>query len=650
MQLFFQLGWYFLREWRRYFAAIVLLIIVAILQLIPPYIVGVVVDGVTKQHVHSNQILGWISLMVLIALAIYVLRYFWRLMLFGTSYHLAVELREKLYQQLSRQHPAFYSRYRTGDLMAHATNDVDKVVEASGAGVLMLVDSTVLSGAVLVVMSTQISWQLTLLALLPMPFMAMVIKRLSRQLHQQFRIAQESFSRLNNRSQESLTSIRMIKAFGLEYRQAAQFAEEAEQAAIQNMQVARIDARFDPTIYSAVGLAYLLSIAGGSWMVVHNSLSLGQLTSFTIYLGIMIWPMLALALMFNVLGRGSAAYSRLCQILDEPPVVADGTQPVPEGAGVLQVRIDNFSYPPADTDSAQTAAMQPANNQAYNNRYNTLYAHKQSAHQQSILQNVAFTLAPGQILGLCGPTGAGKTTLLALIQRHYDVNQGEIRFHDVPLPCLQLNNWRQRLAVVNQTPFLFSDNVANNIALGNPVASQQEIEQAARLACVHEDILRLPQGYDTEVGERGVMLSGGQKQRISIARALLLQSEILILDDALSAVDGRTEHQILQNLRQWATGRTLIISAHRLSALIHASEILVLQQGHIVQRGNHAQLSQQTGWYRDMYHYQQLEAALDNDSPLVDTTSINPAAINSTAIIKDTSVLNNTEPHHASNA
>ncbi len=215
------------------------------------------------------------------------------------------------------------------------------------------------------------------------------------------------------------------------------------------------------------------------------------------------------------------------------------------------------------------------------------------------------------MLGLCGPTGSGKSTLLSLIQRQFDIDDGNISYHGLPLTQIKLDEWRSRLSVVSQTPFLFSDSVANNIALGNPAATQEQIEQAARLASVHEDILRLPQGYETEVGERGVMLSGGQKQRISIARALLLEAEILILDDALSAVDGRTEHQILHNLRSWGQNRTVIISAHRLSALTEASEILVMQHGTVVQRGQHGQLASEPGWYRDMYRYQQLEAALD---------------------------------------
>ncbi|MGG5837214.1 SmdA family multidrug ABC transporter permease/ATP-binding protein [Huaxiibacter chinensis] len=581
MRLFAQLSWYFRREWRRYLGAVALLIIIAILQLIPPKVVGYVVDGVTEQHYTAARIMMWVATLVLTAVVVYLLRYVWRVLLFGASYQLAVELREDFYRQLSRQHPEFYLRHRTGDLIARATNDVDRVVFAAGEGVLTLVDSLVMGCAVLIVMSTQISWQLTLLALLPMPIMALAIKRYGDQLHERFKLAQAAFSSLNDRTQESMTSIRMIKAFGLEDRQSALFAADAADTGAKNLRVARIDARFDPTIYIAIGTANLLAIGGGSWMVINGSLTLGQLTSFAMYLGLMIWPMLALAWMFNIVERGSAAYSRIRSMLAEAPVVNDGHEPVPEGRGVLEVAVDRFHYPQTDN---------------------------------VVLEKVHFSLQPGQMLGICGPTGAGKSTVLSLIQRHFDVTEGDIRFHGIPLTRLQLDAWRSRLAVVSQTPFLFSDTVANNIALGHPEATQEEIEQVARLASVHDDILRLPQGYNTEVGERGVMLSGGQKQRISIARALLLNAEILILDDALSAVDGRTEHQILHNLRQWGEGRTVIISAHRLSALTEASEILVLQHGHIAQRGAHDRLAERPGWYRDMYRYQQLEAAL-NDAP-----------------------------------
>lgn len=578
MRLFAQLGWYFRREWRRYLGAVLLLVVIAILQLVPPRIVGIVIDGVSKQHMPASTLAFWIGILLLVAVVVYLLRYVWRVLLFGASYLLAVELREKYYRQLSNQAPSFYHRHRTGDLIARATNDVDRVVFAAGEGVLTLVDSLVMGLAVLFVMSTQISWELTLLSLIPMPIMAMVIKHQGAQLHSRFKSAQAAFSMLNDQAQESLTSIRMIKSFGLENHQSKRFADVAAEAGARNMHVAKVDARFNPTIFIAIGCANLLAIGGGGVMVIHGHLTLGQLTSFVMYLGLMIWPMLALAWMFNIVERGSAAYSRIRSMLSEPSTVQDGERSLPQGRGVLSVDVERFAY---------------------------------SEGTNPVLHNIQFNLAPGQMLGLCGPTGAGKSALLSLIQRQFDPDQGEVCFHGISLRELRLDEWRARLAVVSQTPFLFSDSVAMNIALGKPDATQEDIERVAKLASVHEDILRLPEGYQTEVGERGVMLSGGQKQRISIARALLLDAEILILDDALSAVDGRTEYQILHNLREWGENRTVIISAHRLSALTEASEILVLQQGAVAQRGLHGELSQQRGWYRDMHRFQQIEAQLD---------------------------------------
>jgi len=305
-----------------------------------------------------------------------------------------------------------------------------------------------------------------------------------------------AFSSLNDQAQESMTSISMMKAFGLKDYQSKRFAE----IGAKNMHVARVDACFDPTIYIAIGASNLLAIGRGSWMVVNSSLALGQLISFVMYLGLMIWPMLALAWMFNIVERGSAAYSGIRSMLEEAQTVLDGQLPLPAGRGVLVADIRAFHCPES---------------------------------KLSALHEVMLRLEPGQPLGLYMPTCAGKSTLLSLIQRQFDVDAGHISYHSLPLSQVKLDDWRSRLSVVSQMLFLFSESVANNIALGNPEAPQEQIEQASRLASVHEDILRLPQGYETEVGERGVMLSGGQKQRISIARALLLDKEILILDDAL---------------------------------------------------------------------------------------------------------------------
>lgn len=580
MKLFIQLGWFFRQQWHRYTSAIALLIIVAALQLLPPKIVGLFVDDMLSQPTEFDGITKWLSLLIGIAILIYILRYFWRFTLFGASYQLAVQLRNQFYQKLSKQTPAFYLRHRTGDLIARATNDVDRVVFAAGEGILTCVDSLIMGCAVLVVMSTQISWQLTLVSLLPMPIMAVLIKRYGSELHKRFKIAQDAFSTLNDQTQDSLSSIRMIKSFGLERYQAQRFKHVAEDVGQKNMCVAYVDAKFDPTIYLFVASANLLAVGYGGWMVLNQQLTLGELTSFIMYLGLMIWPMLALAWMFNIVERGSAAYSRIAALINEPEDLPQGQKQPSSTAQVLHVDIDEFCYP--------------------------------EAHRSS-LQNVHLELKPAGMLGICGITGSGKSTLLALIQRHFDVEHGSITYGEDDITSFSLNSWRQKLAVVNQSTFLFSASILENLKLANPQATIGQIEHAARIASIHDDILRFPQGYQTEVGEKGVMLSGGQKQRLAIARAILADAEIVILDDALSAVDGHTEHQILLNLMAWKQDRTLIVSAHRLSALAGSDEIVVFNKGDIIQRGKHSELVEQAGWYQNMYRYQQLEAALDDD-------------------------------------
>ncbi|PPI88407.1 multidrug ABC transporter permease/ATP-binding protein [Candidatus Pantoea edessiphila] len=579
MQLFNKLSWYFILEWKRYLGAIILLIIIAIMQLLPPYVVSVVIDGVTYKHMSNDHIFMWIIITLITAIIIYILRYVWRILLFGASYKLAVELRDVFYRQLSIQQTSFYLKYRTGDLIARVTHDVDCVVFAAGEGVLTLVDSIVMSAMVLTIMSIQINWKLTLISLIPMPIMACFIHYYRKKLYQNVKIAQSSFSILNNYIQESMTSIRMIKSFGIEKNQLKKFIRIAQDNSNKNINVTKIDARFDPTIYIAIGISNILAIGAGSWSVWHNQMTLGQLTRFIMYLGLMIWPMLALAWTFNIIERGNASWNRINTILSEKPSVTDVQQKIilPDYPGILKVSINKFYYPNSSN---------------------------------LVLENLHFQLKPGKTLGICGPTGSGKSTILSLIQRCFDVKDGDILYHGISLKELKLDIWRNRLAVVNQTPFLFSDSISDNINLGKPNADQKEIENVAKIACVHDDILLLTEGYKTKVGERGTLLSGGQRQRITLARALLLNSEILILDDALSAIDSSTENKILNNLKNFNKNYTLIIVTNHLSSLIKADEILVLNEGKIISHGNHIKLVTKPGWYRNMYTYQKLETAL----------------------------------------
>jgi len=578
VKLFNQLRWFFIREWKRYLGAIILLIIIAILQLLPPKIVGILIDLIIKKNMYGLEILPWISTILLVATIVYMLRYLWRILLFGASYQLATELRVKFYSYLSRQSQIFFLKNRTGDLIARATNDVDRVVFAAGEGVLTLVDSLVMGFSVLTVMSTQISFLLTIIALIPMPIMAILIKKYGEKLHDTFRHAQIAFSVLNNQTQEILTSIRMIRAFGLEKNQANKFNLIVTDTGKKNMEVAKIDACFDPVIYLSVAFSNLLAIIGGGWLVWNNQITIGQLTSFIMYLGLMIWPMLALAWMFNIVERGSAAWDRIYSIINKELYIKDGSKTIPPNPGTLNINIDTFYYP--------------------NNK-------------NPSLKDIHILLKPGKTLGICGPTGSGKSTLLKIIQRQFHLNKKDILYHSLSLSELKIDDWRSRIAVVNQTSFLFSESIANNISLGKPNASLKEIEEVSKLADIHKDIIYLPKQYDTQVGERGVMLSGGQKQRICIARALLLNTEILILDDALSAVDAQTENNILKNINKWKNkGHSLIVTAHRLSALINSDEIIVIKNGSIIQRGNHLKLIQEENWYKSMCHYQQLEMEL----------------------------------------
>jgi len=580
VRLFNQLKWYFIKEWKRYLGSIILLITIAFLQLVPPKIIGILIDLIIKEKMSGIKILPWILIIFLIAITVYILRYLWRILLFGASYNLATELRVKFYSHLSNQSQIFFLKNRTGDLIARATNDVDRVVFAAGEGVLTLIDSSIMGLSVLVVMITQISWLLTIISLIPMPIMAFLIKKYGKELHDKFRNAQHSFSLLNNQTQEILTSIRMIRSFGLEENQLKKFNCIVNEAGKKNMQVAKIDARFDPVIYLSVAFSNLLAITAGGYLVWHDIITIGQLTSFIMYLGLMIWPMLALAWMFNIVERGSAAWERIYSIINQKLYIEDGKKTTDNISKIINVHINTFFYPKRNIPS---------------------------------LKKINFTLLPGKTLGVCGPTGSGKSTLLKLIQRQFKITEGEITYGSISLLQLKINYWRSKISVVNQTAFLFSDNIYNNICLGKPNASKSEIEKAAKLADIHKDIICLPEGYQTQVGERGVMLSGGQKQRISIARALLLNTEILILDDALSAVDGNTENNILNNLEKWKkTGRSIIIVAHRLSGLINADEIIVIKKGVIIQKGNHKKLIQEKNWYQSMYYYQQSKKIEDN--------------------------------------
>lgn len=578
MRIFWQLRWYFRQKWKHYVGSILLFAVISALQLVPPKAVGMIVDGIVDNTLETNTLIMWLLGLIVLLFTIYGCRILWRIWLFGASWELGTILRNRLYRHLSTQPPRFFERYKTGDLMARGTNDVRNIVMTAGEGVLTAADSVITGIAVLIIMVTQVSWKLTVMALLPMPFLAVIIFFIVRILHQRFRVAQEAFSSMSDMTQESLNGVRMLRAFGLENQEQQRFEDVVDDTGAKNIAVARVDARFDPAIQLTIGLSFLLSVAAGAYLVDKGEITLGDLTAFTMYLGLMIWPMLAFAFLFNILERGSAAWNRLQEIFDEQPEIIGGTQPLDEKPLPLHIKIDAFHW---------SKELPPA------------------------LAAVDVTLEPGKMLGIAGPVGSGKSTLLTLLLRQHDLENGTIQFGDVKIKDAILPQWRNRFAVVNQSPFLFSKSIFDNIALGNPQATKEQVYQAAKLACIHDDIEKFPDGYQTEVGEKGITLSGGQKQRIAIARAMLLNAQVLVLDDALSAVDGRTEHQILKNLETHYRDQALIVIAHRLTALEAADEIIVLNHGHVTERGKHHSLLEHQDWYAEMFQYQKLEQAME---------------------------------------
>ncbi|MGG7618957.1 ABC transporter transmembrane domain-containing protein [Bacillus coreaensis] len=580
MKVFIDLMWFFKQEKKAYISGVLLLLIVAFLQLIPPKVIGLVVDHIEQGSLTAKMLGTYVLVLVGAALMMYILRYYWRIMIFGSAVKLSMQLRNRLFHHFTSMSQSFYQRKRTGDLMAHATNDIQAIQQTAGVGVLTFVDSLSTGGFVILAMAFTISWKLTLISLIPMPFMAILTSWYGTLLHKRFHLAQEAFSSLNDKTQESITGIKVIKTFGQEKEDIEDFRKQSNDVVDKNISVARVDSLFDPTISIIVGISFFLSLTFGARYVINGELTIGQLVSFTTYLGLLIWPMLAFGWLFNIVERGRASYDRVIALLNEKAEIVDEEAALnATPSGDIQYEIQHFTYP----------------NEA-----------------EPVLQDIHFELKRGQTLGIVGKTGAGKTTLLKLLIREYDVTDGQIIFGGQQITRYKIDKLREAGGYVPQDHFLFSATIGENISFAKPLCEKEEIEEAAKIANIHEDITQFTDGYDTVVGERGVSLSGGQKQRISIARALLLNPELLILDDSLSAVDAKTEEAILTSLKENREGKTTFITSHRLSAIQHADLILVIDNGQIAQSGTHDKLMDQEGWYKEMYLRQQLEDLVEH--------------------------------------
>ena len=580
MSIIQKLWWFFKLEKRRYLVGIVALILVSVLNLIPPMVMGRVIDAITSGRLTQDELLLHLFYLLLAAFGMYYLRYVWRMYILGTSYRLGQIMRSRLFEHFTKMSPAFYQNYRTGDLMAHATNDINALTRLAGGGVMSAVDASITALVTLLTMLFSISWQMTLVSILPLPFMAYATSRLGRKTHKAFGESQAAFSELNNKVQESVSGIKVTKSFGYQSDELASFQEVNDLTFQKNLQTMKYDSLFDPMVLLFVGSSYALTLLVGAFMVQAGQVTVGNLVTFISYLDMLVWPLMAIGFLFNITQRGKVSYQRIESLLSQESPVKDPESPL-DGIenGRLDYAIDSFAFEDEET-----------------------------------LQDIYFSLEKGQTLGLVGQTGSGKTALIKLLLREYDVDQGAIYLNGHDIRDYRLADLRSLMGYVPQDQFLFASSILDNIRFGNPDLPFSEVEEATKLAQVYQDIQAMPQGFDTVIGEKGVSLSGGQKQRLAMSRAMILNPDILILDDSLSAVDAKTEFAIIDNLKETRKDKTTIITAHRLSAVVHADLILVMQDGRIIERGRHEDLLALDGWYAQTYKSQQLEMKGEEDA------------------------------------
>ena len=572
MNLIRKLGWFLKLEKRRYIIGILALSLVSVFNLIPPKVIGNIVDKIEAGNLTNSQLFINIIYLVLAAFIMYGLRYVWRVYIFGAAYNLGRILRFRLFQHFTKMSPSFYQKYRTGDLMAHATNDVNAVVMVAGGGVMSAVDASITALVTLFTMVFLISAKLTLIAVIPLPFLAYATNKLGEKNHQSFKEAQESFSDLNNKVQESVSGIRVTKSFGYGNDEINSFGETNKKVFSKNIIASKYNALFDPMVLVFVGLSYTLTLIFGGIFISRGEISVGNLVTFVTYLDMLVWPLQAIGWLFNIGQRGDVSYTRIEKLLAEENDVVEKENTIPAHNGRLEDNINSFSYVGEET-----------------------------------LSDIKFAIDKGQTLGIVGVTGSGKTTLLKLLLREYDVEDGSINLNNHNIKDYKLNDLRSLIGYVPQDQVLFAMSIKENIRFADTKYKDKQVEDITKVCGIYDDIVNMTDGFDTIIGERGVSLSGGQKQRMAMSRALIMNPEILILDDSLSAVDAKTEHLILENLKEERSGKTTIITAHRLSAIVHADLIIVMDNGKIIERGTHDQLIAQDGWYKETYNTQQLE-------------------------------------------
>ncbi|WML42036.1 ABC transporter ATP-binding protein [Neobacillus sp. OS1-2] len=570
-----KLSWFFKQYRKQYAIAVIVLIIASVLEVVPPYLLGTVIDVLTAGKM-TRAILGQYML-IFIAIIVfgYLLNFVWQYRLFEGAINLEKIMRRKLMRQFLKMTPTFYEKNRTGDLMARATNDLNAVSITAGFGIMTLIDSTLYMGAIICAMGFMISWKLTFFAMLPVPIMAVLIQYLGKLVHERYMKAQDSFGELNDSVLESVAGVRVIRAYVQEKKDEMNFADKSEEVYAKNMDTAKINALFGPITKVGTGISYVVALGYGAFLVSNGEMTVGQLVTFNVYLGIAVWPIFAIGELINVMQQGNASLDRVQETLEYVADVQNTSDPVAiKTPSVIGFDDLMFQYPTSQVKN---------------------------------LQQISLSLKKGETLGIVGKTGAGKTTFLRQLLREYPLDQGQLLIAGTDIASQTKEQILDWIGYVPQDHVLFSRTIRENILFGKEDATEAELQEAIHLAYFKKDLENLPMGLETLVGEKGVSLSGGQKQRVSIARALIKDPEILILDDSLSAVDAKTETRILQNIQNERSGKTTIITTHRLSGVQHADQIIVLDEGQITEQGTHEELIKKNGWYKEQFDRQQLE-------------------------------------------
>ncbi len=546
------------------------LLAVDLLQLFIPRVIKQAVDDLQRGLASPASLLKQGGVILLYAIGIAVCRFAWRYLVLGFSRLLERDLRRRLLDRLVRLDRPFFNRRTAGEIMALSGNDLANVQMACGIGLISCIDAFIMTGAALAFMA-YIHPGLTILALSPMPILALLTGLLSALLHRRYKLVQEQFSTLTEFARSTLGAIRLIKAYTQEERQTERFDRLGRDFVRNNIRLALVQGVLTPFSTLIANISLLLVLFFGGRLTIAGTISLGDFVAFLTYLALMTWPMMALGWVANLFQRGVTSLHRIRMVLEEEPQLHEPTDPLPAPLGNnLSLRHLSFQYQGRNTPT---------------------------------LADLNLEITPG-LLGIVGRSGSGKSALCQLLARLYPLTDSTLFLNGIDYNRLALATVRGRIAYVPQETILFADTIRANIAFGRPEASDWEIEQAARAAAIHEEILAFKEGYQARVGEKGLLLSGGQRQRIALARALLLDRPIVIIDDGLSAVDNDTEHRIIANFSRWLPGRTCIMVSHRVAPLLAADQIIVMERGGIVARGNHPELLATNDFYRTIYHHQ----------------------------------------------